>query len=724
MTDFFVSPSGADTSTGSITSPFLTVIHGLRRAKAGDRLILREGVYRDNSGWFAGSATETNPISLEAYAGEKAVLTALTLVSGWEPFDLAEGKAIYRAPMPFTMCGSSSAPAGEDFITVNKIPLNEAQWPVANPNDYPQKSATWASVEKGVWIGNSDAKEGVLATLEIQDADLNSFPEGSLVGSRITLVPGARWTSVSGTVLANTGNKLTCKIKSPGADSFYAPDSRSIYFLFGKNIFLNTPGSWWRDPETNYLYLWLLDGSDPNFSVVEAKKDNKVLDFWARSHYRFKNLNFVGGFVNIHNASNIHFDGCTFIWYAHRLYRERAWGWVNPALYINKDFVKIRGCNFLDACGPCIVPESQRGLTIENCVISNTVEFGFTGTDSKFLRNTVVDSPGGCFKLMGNVVGTEIGYNTFGRAGTTFTDGGIFLIAKKCFGEGRIHHNFLHDGCALSDGTKQFYGTAGIYFEPDVSNLVFDRNIICRTTSPGISLVANSAGRKIENVVFSNNTCDGSLFWIPPSAGNPKYPNVQFNNNYFARQERNTGYHSDLQFFGNAFGVLPKFLENSTNIEVSNLDFDSNYSLRPDSAPHKASQVVGSASTSTSQLPKIGAREGVNPWTAGAFLRDIDIPSISIASYSIEGDRIIFDLSGIPSGRHLGDNFEIKLGSGSAAIGTIAHYSVEFGQTVWARVDSSEWRAIGQIDPPPPPVLKPSKSKKKKAPKKSVKTKK
>ncbi len=696
MADYYIATTGSDTATGAINAPFLTVIKGLNKAIAGDRLIIRNGTYRGNSGWFPPNATAIAPITIEAYPGETVTLSGLSVISTWEAFDTTNGKAIYRASMPFTLCGASSAISGEDFVVWNGTPINEAQWPPANPSNYPQKSANWATVDAGAWITSPSVK-GALVTGEIQDAALTVFPENALAGSQITLLPGARWTTVSGTVIANTGDKLTFQVKSPGSQTYYIPDGRSLYFLFGKSIFLS-PGSWWRDPNTSLLYLWLTDSSDPNNGIIEAKKESKILDIYARSHYKFKNLNFEGGRISVTEASDIRFDSCNFKWYVHRLYSDTVWAFLTPALYVNKDRVEIHNCNFRDSFSTAISSVTQQGLSVENCVFYNTGGATFVGINSRFVRNTIDTCPGGCFKLAGNVLGTDISYNEFGRSGEIYTDGGIFLFERNCKGQARISRNFLHDGSGLSDGAKEFYGTAGFYFESDVYDLILDHNIVCRTTSPGLNLIANHDGKTIGNVKFYNNTYDGTVYWIPTWAGSPLYPNINLYNNYFTAQAPNTGYHPDIEFAKNAFGVLPTYLENTNNIAVPAPDFNIDYTLSANS-PLKA---IGQEITgiTVDPFPDIGAREGV-PWIPGAIVRYLDIPSLTITSYMVDGDFIVFTIGNLPFGRHLGDNFKMKLGSGAEVVGTIAPYSRNAGSTIWARVDIENWVAIGQISAAP-----------------------
>lgn len=79
--EYFLSPSGSDTSAGTLESPFLTLARGVLALGAGDVLTLRGGMYTTSeSVVMSVSGTARKPITLRAYPGETAVVRANTSV--------------------------------------------------------------------------------------------------------------------------------------------------------------------------------------------------------------------------------------------------------------------------------------------------------------------------------------------------------------------------------------------------------------------------------------------------------------------------------------------------------------------------------------------------------------------------------------------------------------------------------------------------------------------
>ena len=69
---YYVSPSGKDTNAGTSTAPFLTIQHAADLVKAGDTVIVRQGVYAGFvMGWDTPTAgTATAPIVFKADLAE------------------------------------------------------------------------------------------------------------------------------------------------------------------------------------------------------------------------------------------------------------------------------------------------------------------------------------------------------------------------------------------------------------------------------------------------------------------------------------------------------------------------------------------------------------------------------------------------------------------------------------------------------------------------------
>lgn len=696
--NYYVAPNGNDSSSGTIDSPLKTLDRGLNKAVAGDRIIMREGTYRNRAGWFpTEKATASNPISIEAYPGEIVNLSAFKELSGWEPFDLTNGKSIYRAPMPFTMCKTSTAIAGEDFLTCNGVVLNEAQWPAANINEYPQSSSGWATVESGQWISDPSVSKAEV-TAQIKDGDLLEFPSGLLVGSYITILLGARWTLLSGKVTAHEGDTLTFVVKSPGGESYYKPDGRSLYFLYGKKELLSYPGSWWRDPESNYVYAWLPDSSNPANSKVEAKETDKVIDFWSRSYYSLKDLNFVGATANITNASGMVFSGCTFKWYSHRIYFDTSWGWVKPAFYTNRNGLQIRDCDFADSTGNVLFLDGNTGLVVENCTVVNTDGVNFGGANSRLAQNTVWHCPYGVIKLSNDLSGSKVYNNDIGYGGLTFFDGGLLLVARTAIGtSAEVYNNLLHDGQAISDGTREFYGTAGLYFEDNTAQITFRHNVVSKVTSPSVNICGS-----LRNIYFYNNTFDdpqGLAWW-----SYKQYPGCKFINNYASKLHRGVTLHSDFEYRQNAF----KEISVPNNIMTPDPKFNPDYSLQ-ETSPLKGVGVILVGVTSTVP-PDIGAWEGTRS-LVGAVLRKRDLAQIETTDTALASSLKVA-LSNLPLGRKPGASFSVRVGdivatrSGESEF--IAENFVAIGTTqpILAKIDSSgDWFQIGSTTTKMAPVI-------------------
>ena len=78
---FFVSPSGSDTNSGSLATPFQTVAKAVSLAQAGDSVELRAGTYREQVNPVRSGASGS-PITIENYNGEQAVFSAFDVVPG------------------------------------------------------------------------------------------------------------------------------------------------------------------------------------------------------------------------------------------------------------------------------------------------------------------------------------------------------------------------------------------------------------------------------------------------------------------------------------------------------------------------------------------------------------------------------------------------------------------------------------------------------------------
>ena len=98
--DYYVSPSGSDSSPGTLSQPFLTIQKAASVMAAGDTAFIRAGIYRETV-TPANSGTQNAPITYMPYNGESVTVSGADVIpaSSWT---LSSG-SIYKAPMSWDL---------------------------------------------------------------------------------------------------------------------------------------------------------------------------------------------------------------------------------------------------------------------------------------------------------------------------------------------------------------------------------------------------------------------------------------------------------------------------------------------------------------------------------------------------------------------------------------------------------------------------------------------
>ena len=110
--EYYVSPSGSDNNSGTLSSPWQTLGYALGKLSPGDTLYLRGGTYYEHEINVGVKGTAAAPITIQSYPGERAVIDGGvpyfkdTLNSEWELVD--SGVHLYRSQQTF--------PEGFDFV--------------------------------------------------------------------------------------------------------------------------------------------------------------------------------------------------------------------------------------------------------------------------------------------------------------------------------------------------------------------------------------------------------------------------------------------------------------------------------------------------------------------------------------------------------------------------------------------------------------------------------
>ncbi len=121
----YVSPSGSDSGSGAVGSPYATLAKALSVAPSGATIVLRGGTYRQ------GSVTIGKSVTVVAYPGETPIFDGSTAVTGgWT----ASGSNSYRAYTPIPV----STGSGIDFGACQN-----------------QNASCVGKYPDQVWVGNS-----------------------------------------------------------------------------------------------------------------------------------------------------------------------------------------------------------------------------------------------------------------------------------------------------------------------------------------------------------------------------------------------------------------------------------------------------------------------------------------------------------------------------------------------------------------------------------------
>lgn len=90
---YYVAKTGADHNEGSLEKPFLTIGRAAAIAEAGDRVIVREGIYREWVNPLNGGRSAYHPVIYEAAEGEKAVIKGSEEIKTWKQLEGSVWKA-------------------------------------------------------------------------------------------------------------------------------------------------------------------------------------------------------------------------------------------------------------------------------------------------------------------------------------------------------------------------------------------------------------------------------------------------------------------------------------------------------------------------------------------------------------------------------------------------------------------------------------------------------
>lgn len=434
--EYYVSIRGNDSNSGTMDKPFRTIQKAVWVMESGDTCFIRDGRYSETVTVKDVKGQEDSPIVLRPYGNEKVVL------DGSEPIEAKW--SVYKGRIHKARIGQAVRQ-----LFVEGKSMCSARWPNGNWDD------------GSVWD-----KSKCMAWPEEANSDFGHHYNKGLAAFDFSLEDG-------GIVIVNSGSFRTYKAfvteHKAGSDNFKYdttnvkrhfgayPVSKHGYFIEGKLGLLDVPGEWFYEPRDSTLYLWPLDGRNPNDLEIRGKIRSYAFDIEDSSYITIKGLHFFGATFRSSESTHITVEDCNFLYpsYSNRMLRDLSLIDVTK-MTIKKEFDPahntVRNCVLEYMDGPALKMNGV-GNVIENCYIhdvdySCTYEGGWTintvdSPELVFRRNTVHTT--GASELFKAGVRNVIEYNDLSRSGFLQNDGGLIQISVKSQKDSVTQFNWVHD---------------------------------------------------------------------------------------------------------------------------------------------------------------------------------------------------------------------------------------------------------------------------------------
>ena len=586
-TDYYVSPSGNDTHSG--TSPgeaFATIQKAASIMTAGDTCHIREGVYRETV-TPVNSGTSGAPIRFVRYQDEVVEVTGLDILSpgGWS---LHSG-AIYQI--------GSGTEITDVFVDGKRVP--KARYPQESSNIYELSGMLDISM-----VTNAGVPGGQFYGM--------NFPSGYWNGATVIGVCGSKWVASCARIVTSGGDAYTATLQS-GAWGTTTIGGNGKGFITDSLHALYTANQW--HYESGTLYLRTAASSNPSASLVEARVRNHAFDLEGKNFIEIEGLHFRAARLNLRDAQYCVIADSTARFVAPYQYFRAGFNrnpgsnpdhWEYKGIEISGSNNRVTGCYIAGSWGDGLSIWGSYN-TVENSLIENTnwahvdsACISVTGT-GHVIRNNTLRTSGRGILIHRQLKEGLITLNDLSQSGRGWlTDHGItYDFAND--GEGtEISHNWVHEG------------DVGIYLDGSCANYLVHHNLVWNC-GPGILCNSPSINTEVINNTLVNLFTSISVH----TATSVNFTNI----NNLTRRSADLG-----QTVSNniAYGTDSPFLDEK------NFDFR----LSPGVGAVDAGAVVPDITDGyAGAAPDVGAYEsGAAYWVPGSSLTSPGFPDLAPAN--------------------------------------------------------------------------------------------
>ncbi len=471
--EYHVSKIGNDANPGTAEKPFQTLAKAGAVAKAGDTVIIHEGVYRETLKPL-NSGTATNPIIFRAADKEKVVISATEQIKGFKAS--SENSAWVEATVPLNLGD------GRNQVFCNDECIVEARYP-----NNTEENSIYADGKRlsDLFPARGDFKVDMTdKTIVTSETLLNQSEADYWKGATFVSMHGYGWTLCTAKIASSEKGKLTMDADSFAAKWWYDADENHIWnygYITGHKNAIDSPGEWVMDG--NKLIMMPLENVSASDMTVEVKQRQLTIDLTDRQYIQIKDIECFGGSAAMKDSEMCVLNGVDMKYISHyTLSDDQREGYIDDG---SNDARINRGEQGAPALGEVGIYVGGKNNAIINSFIDHSAAAGiyigglYAYIDNNEIKNTgymssYVSGIFACSEPWGNTTDPRGGFSIYNNSiynagrGLITILGSEFSVGNTWTYNGRytshlpfvpyeVAYNDLHDGVLMSMDTGPYY---------------------------------------------------------------------------------------------------------------------------------------------------------------------------------------------------------------------------------------------------------------------------
>jgi len=273
-------------------------------------------------------------------------------------------------------------------------------------------------------------------------------------------------------------------LKNPERHS-YGYKKGAMFFLYNALCELDTPGEWFLDEETGYIYFYPPDDIKKGQAIVSVNTE-PFIEIKGASNMKIENIVFENSRkegIMISDSENITVDHCIF---------RNLGGWAVKAFNVRNTHIENCEIYFTGEGGIFLEGGDRKNLTPGNNEITNNHIHDFSlwmrvyrpaiqinGVGNRVANNLIHDAPHMAIGWAGNENAIE--YNEIHHVVLETNDAGAIYSGRDPSMQGNvIRYNYFHN-----IGKIEGHGVASVYLDDGHCGNTVSGNIFYRACKPG-----------------------------------------------------------------------------------------------------------------------------------------------------------------------------------------------------------------------------------------------